>query len=328
MSGNEHLQKIIGRYGLAPMAGYTDSSFRSICRSFGASFTITEMVSAKALRFGDKKSLLLMHFTETERPIGIQLFGSDPADFSYAASMVEEMFRPDFIDINMGCPAPKITGSGAGSKLMENEILAARIIEETAKSISVPVTAKIRLGYHTITAPSVARALEDSGASILFVHGRTRDQMYHPPVDLEGISEVKRSVSIPVYGNGDIQSKEDAEKMILTTSCDGILVGRGALGNASIFSDINKDFAGNAPPFTTLEDKLAILLEQAKASVAEKGEYIGIREMRKHAPYYFKGVNNAAAIRNACVSISTYKDLEDLCHTVSISGYARKKEGI
>ena len=323
MSDNEYLQNIIGRYGLAPMAGYTDSSFRTICRSFGASFTITEMVSAKALRFGDKKSLLLMNFSETERPIGIQLFGSDPADFSYAAPMVEEMFHPDFIDINMGCPAPKITGSGAGSKLMDNESLASRIVEETVKVVSVPVTAKIRLGYHSITAPSVARALEASGASILFVHGRTRDQMYHPPVDLEGISEVKRSVSIPVYGNGDIQSKEDAERMLSVTSCDGILIGRGALGNPNIFNEINLDYTETVPPFQSLQDKLDILLQQAKASVTEKGEYIGIREMRKHAPYYFKGVNNASAIRNACVNISTYQDLEDLCKTVIDAGYAR-----
>ncbi|MDO5137577.1 MAG: tRNA dihydrouridine synthase DusB [Oscillospiraceae bacterium] len=323
MSDNEFLQNKIGRYGLAPMAGYTDSSFRTICRSFGASFTITEMVSAKALRFGDKKSLLLMHFSEAERPIGIQLFGSDPADFSYAAPMVEEMFHPDFIDINMGCPAPKITGSGAGSKLMDNESLAARIVEETVRSVSVPVTAKIRLGYHSITAPSVAHALEASGASIIFVHGRTRDQMYHPPVDLEGISEIKRSLSIPVYGNGDIQSKEDAKRMFSVTSCDGILVGRGALGNPNIFNDINIDHSETAPPFQSLQDKLDILLEQARASVIEKGEYIGIREMRKHAPYYFKGVNNASAIRNACVSISTYQDLEELCKTVVEAGFAR-----
>jgi len=321
MSINDAFQKLIGQYGLAPMAGYTDSSFRSICRSFGASFTITEMVRAKALRFGDKKSMLLMNFTEEERPLGIQLFGNDPADFSYSAPLVEEKFHPDFIDINMGCPAPKITGSGAGSKLMDNEILAAKIAEETVRSVKVPVTAKIRLGYHSITAPSVAHALEQSGVSILFVHGRTRDQMYHPPVDLKGIAGVKRAVSIPVYGNGDIQSKEDYENMLRFTSCDGVLIGRGALGNPGIFSDISSN--ETSPPFFTLKDKLDILLKQAKSSVNEKGEYIGIREMRKHAPYYFKGVNNAAAIRNACVSISTYQDLEELCNTVLQSGYAR-----
>ena len=147
--------------------------------------------------------------------------------------------------------------------------------------------------------------------------------MYHPPVDLEGISEVKRSVSIPVYGNGDIQSKEDAKRMFSVTSCDGILVGRGALGNPNIFNDINIDHSETAPPFQSLQDKLDILLEQARASVIEKGEYIGIREMRKHAPYYFKGVNNASAIRNACVSISTYQDLEELCKTVVEAGFAR-----
>ncbi len=319
---NDTFQNRIGRYGLAPMAGYTDSSFRAICRSFGASFTITEMVSAKALRFGDKKSMLLMNFTEAERPIGIQLFGSDPSDFSYSAALVEETFHPDFIDINMGCPAPKITGSGAGSKLMDNEQLAAKIVEATVSSVNVPVSAKIRLGYHSVTAPSIAHALEQSGVSILFVHGRTRDQMYHPPINLEGIADVKQAVSIPVYGNGDIQSKEDAENMIQFTSCDGILIGRGALGNPYVFSEIT-DNTEDSPPFVSLEDKLNVLLKQARSSVEEKGEYIGIREMRKHAPYYFKGVNNAAAIRNACVSISSYQDLEELCNTVINAGYAR-----
>lgn len=266
--------------------------------------------------------MLLMNYTEAECPIGIQLFGSDPSDFSYSAALVEERFHPDFIDINMGCPAPKITGSGAGSKLMDNELLAAKIVEATVSAVSIPVTAKIRLGYHSITAPSVAHAIEQSGLSILFVHGRTRDQMYHPPINLEGIAEVKEAVSIPVYGNGDIQSKEDAEKMFQFTSCDGLLIGRGALGNPNIFDEIT-DNADCSPPFSSLEDKLDILLQQARASVEEKGEYIGIREMRKHAPYYFKGVNNAAAIRNACVTISTYQDLKELCNRVINAGYAR-----
>ena len=323
MPNNGSFTEKIGRFGLAPMAGYTDSGFRSICRSFGASFTVTEMVSAKALRFGDRKSLQLMSFTEWEQPIGIQLFGSDPADFSYAAPLAEERFHPDFIDINMGCPAPKITGSGSGSKLMENTLLAASIMEKTVRSVSVPVTAKIRLGYHTVTAPEVAAALESSGASALFVHGRTKDQMYHPPVSLEGIKQVKDSVSIPVYGNGDIQTNEDADAMLAYTSCDGIMIGRGSLGNPHIFTEINTDPGLSAPPFGTLEEKLNILLEHAKASVKEKGEYIGIREMRKHAPFYFKGVNNAASIRNECVSISTYQDLDELCRKVLESGYAR-----
>ena len=322
MSDNDHIIKLIGRFGLAPMAGYTDSGFRSICRSFGATFTVTEMVSAKALRFGDKKSLLLMNFTEEERPIGIQLFGSDPADFAYAAPLAEERFRPDFIDINMGCPAPKITGSGAGSKLMDDPVLAASVMEETVRSVSVPVTAKIRLGYHTVTAPEVSKALENSGASALFVHGRTRDQMYHPPVSLEGIKQVKDSVSIPVYGNGDIRTKEDADIMLSFTSCDGIMVGRGSLGDPHIFTEIGGSDDISAPAFETLEDKLKILLKHARCSVSEKGEYIGIREMRKHAPFYFKGVKNAASIRNDCVSICTYEDLEELCRKVLKNGYA------
>ncbi|MBR3001469.1 MAG: tRNA dihydrouridine synthase DusB [Oscillospiraceae bacterium] len=315
---NDTILKTIGRYGLAPMAGYTDSSFRAICRGFGATFTITEMVSAKAIRFKDKKTPLLMRFTEEERPIGIQLFGSEPDDFRYAASFAEENFHPDFIDINMGCPAPKITGGGAGSKLMEDPSLASEIVRATVETVSLPVTVKMRAGYHKINAPEFAQYLEQAGVSAVFVHARTRDQMYHPPIFPEVIKDVKDKVSVPVYGNGDILTREDADRMQDLTGCDGVLIGRGALGNPFLFSALTSE---ESP--VSLEDRIAVLLRHARASVEEKGEYVGIREMRKHAPYYFKGVNNAAAIRNECVSLSSFSELEALCRSVLDYGYAR-----
>lgn len=315
---NDTILKTIGRYGLAPMAGYTDSSFRAICRGFGATFTITEMVSAKAIRFKDKKTPLLMRFTEEERPIGIQLFGSEPDDFRYAASFAEENFHPDFIDINMGCPAPKITGGGAGSKLMEDPSLASEIVRATVETVSLPVTVKMRAGYHKINAPEFAQYLEQAGVSAVFVHARTRDQMYHPPIFPEVIKDVKDKVSVPVYGNGDILTREDADRMQDLTGCDGVLIGRGALGNPFLFSALTSEESS-----VSLEDRIAVLLRHARASVEEKGEYVGIREMRKHAPYYFKGVNNAAAIRNECVSLSSLSELEALCRSVLDYGYAR-----
>lgn len=315
---NDTILKTIGRYGLAPMAGYTDSSFRAICRGFGATFTITEMVSAKAIRFKDKKTPLLMRFTEEERPIGIQLFGSEPDDFRYAASFAEENFHPDFIDINMGCPAPKITGGGAGSKLMEDPSLASEIVRATVETVSLPVTVKMRAGYHKINAPEFAQYLEQAGVSAVFVHARTRDQMYHPPIFPEVIKDVKDKVSVPVYGNGDILTREDADRMQDLTGCDGVLIGRGALGNPFLFSALTSEESS-----VSLEDRIAVLLRHARASVEEKGEYVGVREIRKHVPYYFKGVNNAAAIRNECVSLSSLSELEALCRSVLDYGYAR-----
>ena len=307
---------LIGNRGLAPMAGYTDSGFRRICRSFGATFTVTEMVSAKAIRYGDKKSAQLMQFTAEERPIGIQLFGADPDDLAFAAAFAEKNYHPDFIDINMGCPAPKITGGGAGSRLMDNSELAASLVSATVSAVSIPVTVKMRAGYHTLSAPELAPKLEEAGAAALFVHARTRDQMYHPPISPEVIRLVKEHVSIPVFGNGDIQSRDDIRSMMSETGCDGVLIGRGALGNPFLFSNDHPQ-----PP--SLEERCWVLLKQAELSVEEKGPYIGIREMRKHAPYYFKGVNNAAWIRNQCVQISSMEDLKKICDDAMSAGYAR-----
>ena len=317
MSLCNEMMNLIGNCGLAPMAGYTDSGFRRICRSFGATFTVTEMVSAKAIRYGDKKTMQLMQFTSEERPIGIQLFGADPEDMAYAASYAEEHFQPDFIDINMGCPAPKITGGGAGSRIMDDESLASSLVSATVSAVSLPVTVKMRAGYHTVTAPDLAPLLEEAGASALFIHARTRDQMYHPPIFPNVIRSVKNHVSIPVFGNGDIQSRNDIATMRTVTGCDGVLIGRGALGNPFLFSN-------DYPQPPSLEERCWILLKQAELSVEEKGPYVGIREMRKHAPYYFKGVNNASWIRNQCVQITSMDDLKAICEKAMNAGYARE----
>ena len=316
MHNQSSILNIIGTCGLAPMAGYTDSSFRRICRSYGATFTVTEMISAKAIRYGDRKTEQLMHFQEDERPIGIQLFGADPDDFAYASEYAVRRFHPDFIDINMGCPAPKITGGGAGSKLMDSPALAAEIVKKTVSACGIPVTVKMRAGFKTVTAPALSAVLEESGASALFVHARTRDQMYHPPIDPSVIRQVKQTVSIPVFGNGDLLSSCDIDQMLRETGCDGVMIGRGALGNPYIFA---RD-SGLSP---SLEDRCAVLLRHARASVEEKGPYVGIREMRKHAPYYFKNVNHAAQIRGSCVQIETLGDLEKICEEALSYGYAR-----
>ena len=303
------------RVMLAPMAGFSDSSFRAVCMSLGADACVSEMISAKALRLGDKKSPLLMRFKEAERPFGIQLFGADPEDIAFGARFAEENYAPDFIDINMGCPAPKITGSGAGSKLMTDPVLSGEIVAAAVSAVSLPISCKIRAGFHETNADSFSEVLEKNGASCIFIHGRTRDRMYSPPVDLDIIRRVKEAVSIPVLGNGDIVSAEDAVRMLEETSCDGVMIGRGCLGDPFLFGRIKAAMNGHpVPDEPNLEEKMDILMRQARYSVEEKGEHIAMHEMRKQAVYYFKGVNGAASLRADCVRLETLKDLESLCN--------------
>ena len=301
------------RVMLAPMAGFSDSSFRAVCMNLGADACVSEMISAKALRLGDKKSPLLMKFTEAERPFGIQLFGADPDDIAFGARFAEENYAPDFIDINMGCPAPKITGSGAGSKLMTDPVLSGEIVAAAVSAVSLPVSCKIRAGYHETNADTFSEVLERNGASCIFLHGRTRDRMYSPPVDLDIIRRVKKAVSIPVLGNGDIASAEDALRMLEETSCDGVMVGRGCLGDPFLFGRIKAAMNGlPVPGEPSLEEKMNILMHQAKAAIEDKGEALAMREMRKQAVYYFKGVNGAASLRADCVKLETLGDLVSL----------------
>jgi nifR3 family TIM-barrel protein len=302
------------RVMLAPMAGFSDSSFRSICMSFGAEACISEMISAKALRLGDRKSALLMNFTPSERPFGIQLFGADPDDIAFGARYATEYFMPDFIDINMGCPAPKITGSGSGSKLMTDPVLCAEIAAAAVSSTILPVTCKMRAGYHESNAQIIAPLLEKNGVSAVTVHGRTRDRMYSPPVDLDIIRLVKESVTIPVIGNGDITSPEDAVHMMDYTGCDGVMVGRGSLGDPFLFSRIRAALDRHpVPALPDMHERMSVLMRQAEAAVSEKGESVAMHEMRKQAVYYFKGIPGAASLRAECVRLETLKDLKTLC---------------
>lgn len=299
---------------LAPMAGFSDSSFRALCMSFGAGACTSEMISAKALRLGDRKSALLMKFTPAERPFGIQIFGADPDDIAFAAGYAEKNFSPDFIDINMGCPAPKITGSGAGSKLLTDPVLCGEIASAAVASTSLPVTCKMRAGYHETNAQIIAPLLEKSGVSAVIIHGRTRDRMYSPPVDLDIIRLVKESVTVPVIGNGDITSPEDAIEMMRYTGCDGVMVGRGSLGDPFIFSSIRAALSGEPlPPSPSFEERMDVLMKHAEAAVADKGEHVAMHEMRKQAVYYFKGVPGAASLRADCVKLETLDDLSSIC---------------
>ena len=310
--------EIHGHAALAPMAGAGDRAFRRLCADHGAAFVTTEMVSAKGLCYGDRKSRELLVLDEGEHPAAIQLFGDDPDIMAKAASLVME-FHPDVIDVNMGCPAPKIAGNSCGSALMRNPDLCRRIVEAMAKEVDVPVTAKIRKGYDKqhVNAVEVALAVEAGGAAAVTVHGRTRDQMYAPPVDLDIIRKVKKAVSIPVIGNGDIVDARSAAAMFEQTDCDMIAVGRGALGAPWIFTQIEAYLTHEANiPDPPVSKRLELLFRQTKMAVEHKGEKIALLQARKHAAWYMRGLQGAAKLRTQACSIETLADLERLCFEV------------
>lgn len=287
---------------LAPMAGVTDRAFRYTCKKYGAGGMVTEMVSAKAICYGDKKTEKLAFISPEERPCGLQLFGSDKLFMAKAAVIAIEKFHPEFVDINMGCPAPKIVNNGEGSSLMKNPALCGEIVASMKNAIdnACPLTVKIRRGFdkNSLNAVEVARACEESGADAIFVHARTREQMYMPPVDYETIANVKKSVKIPVIGNGDICCGEDAVRVMKQTGCDGVMIGRAAMGNPFVFDEINCFLEGKKyEPVTNYERKMC-LKEHIERLVEDKGEYIGVREARKHVAWYIKGLPSSAGIRN------------------------------
>ena len=304
--------KLPSRALLAPMAGVTDRAYRELCMSMGAGFCVSEMVSSKALSFGSKKSEELMDISLQERPCGIQIFGDDPSCMAEAAEAAMR-HNPDNIDINMGCPAPKISGNGSGSALMKDPELCGRITEAIVKSVSVPVTVKIRKGWDDdmINAPEVAIICEQAGASAITVHGRTRKQFYKPPVDYDIIRQVKQSVSIPVIANGDVDSAQKAKQVLDYTGCDFVMIGRASLGNPWIFTQINTylDNPGAVLYFPTIEEKLNTMVAQVAKMVEYKGEYIALRQARKLASGYFKGIRGAASLRNDAGKIETLDDL-------------------
>ena len=301
------------RVMLAPMAGFSDSSFRSVCMELGADACISEMISAKALRLGDKKSPLLMRFTEAERPFGIQLFGSDPEILKEAAMMLENDFAG--IDINMGCPAPKIVSNHEGSALMDRPELVYDIVRSVRSGVKIPVTVKIRKGRRKTDnqAVEIALAAQEAGADAVTVHGRTAEQMYSGSCDLTVIRQVKEKLSIPVIGNGDVKDATSALRMMNETGCDAVMVGRACQGNPWVFSQIVHALQGEQiPPQPTPEEIIRLCLYHAELEVEHKGEYTAMREMRPHIMSYLKGQKDAARKKRQLMQVTTLQELQEL----------------
>lgn len=313
---------------LAPMAGVTDTSFRLLCRRFGAEYTVSEMVSAKALCYeqrshrkesGASCTAQLARITKEEAPMAVQLFGSEPEFMAEAARLLESgeyrgcasEVAPAAIDINMGCPVRKITGNGEGSALMKTPEVAEAIVWAVRSAVSLPVTVKIRAGWDAehINAVELARRLEAAGADLICVHARTREQLYAPGIMPEVIAEVKAAVKIPVVGNGDIFSAEDALKMKKDTGCDGVMIGRGAMGHPWIFREIVDALEGKQTPAMSLDERLSVAAEHLDAMLADKGERTGVAEAKKHMAWYISGIPGAAAARGSVMTASSPEEL-------------------
>jgi len=299
---------------LAPMAGITDMAFRLLCKEKGCGFVYTEMVSAKGMHYNDKKSKMLTNFCITEMPVGVQIFGSDPV---IMAEIAEQLDKTDIsiIDINMGCPTPKITKNGEGAALMMKPKLAGEIVRSVANATSKPVTVKIRKGWddNSINAVEIAKIAEDNGAKAVTIHGRTREQFYKGCADWEIIAKVKESLSIPVIGNGDIVKPADAKSMLEQTGCDAVMIGRGAQGNPWIFGRITEYLkSGEILPEPTFDEKIEMIIRHMNLLTELKGEKIGVLEMRKHIAWYIKGLKNATQVRQEVYNMSSKYDIVEL----------------
>ena len=301
---------------LAPMAGVADRAYRLMCKKYGAAYVVSEMVSAKGICYSDRKTAELCTVTDEERPMAVQLFGSEPDFMAEAVKIVLE-YSPDIIDINMGCPVPKVVGTGAGSALMKDIRLAADITEAAVKAAGeTPVTVKIRSGWNSesINAPEMAKALEAAGASAVAVHGRTRDMFYSGESDSSVIRAVKEAVGVPVIGNGDITDADSCVKMYEETGCDLVMIGRGSYGNPFIFREIEAKLRGEAYEPPALETKMQVMLEHIRLilELSEKCEELAMHEARKHAAWYMNGYYGSAKFRGRCYQLSSYAEAEAL----------------
>ncbi|MGS6991199.1 tRNA dihydrouridine synthase DusB [Clostridioides difficile] len=296
---------------LSPMAGVTDLPFRLICKEQGCGLLYTEMINGKALCYDDENTKKMLKIEEEEHPVAVQIFGSEPEFMGRAAEIMND-YSNEILDINMGCPAPKIVKNGDGSALMKNPKLAEEVLRAVVKNSKKPVTLKIRKGWddNSVNAVEIAKIAEDCGISALAIHGRTREQFYTGKADWDIIAEIKKNLSIPVIGNGDVFTIEDSINMLDKTGCDAIMIGRGAQGNPWIFKRINHYMnTGEILPEPTLNEKISTAIKHLKLAVEEHGEYVAVREMRKHIAWYLKGLRNSAKLRDEINKIEDYQEV-------------------
>ncbi|MCC0628320.1 MULTISPECIES: tRNA dihydrouridine synthase DusB [unclassified Clostridioides] len=296
---------------LSPMAGVTDLPFRLICKEQGCGLLYTEMINGKALCYDDENTKKMLKIEEEEHPVAVQIFGSEP-DFMGRAAEIMNDYSNEILDINMGCPAPKVVKNGDGSALMKNPKLAEKVLKAVVKNSKKPVTLKIRKGWddNSVNAVEIAKIAEACGISALAIHGRTREQFYTGKADWDIIAEIKKNLNIPVIGNGDVFTIEDSINMLDKTGCDAIMIGRGAQGNPWIFKRINHYMnTGEILPEPTLNEKISTAIKHLKLAVEEHGEYVAVREMRKHIAWYLKGLRNSARLRDEINKIEDYQEV-------------------